>query len=170
MNKPFSRIVVLAALLAVLCSAPLQAQLLSKKTVSLELAKKVAAAAEAEALKNNWTMVIVIVDEGANLVYLEKIDGTQLGSSDVALDKAKTALRFKRPTKVFEDMVLKDGRMVILALPEGTMPIEGGLPLIVDGVPIGAIGVSGGKSTEDGVVAKAAVDAFTALVQAPANK
>lgn len=132
------------------------AQLLEKKTVSLELAKKIVAVAEAEAVKNNWTMVISIVDDGGNLVYLCKMDNTQNGSIDVSIQKARTAIFFKRPTKVFEDMVA-GGRNAILGLP-GAVPFEGGMPLIVNGQYIGAIGVSGAKSSEDGVVAKAGVD------------
>jgi uncharacterized protein GlcG (DUF336 family) len=131
----------------------------TKKALTLEAAKKIAASAEAEALKNKWTMVIAIVDDGGNLVYLEKIDNTQIGSIEVAIQKAKTSISFKRPTKAFEEKVL-GGRNVILSLP-GAVPIEGGLPIIVDGQYIGAIGVSGGTSEQDGIVAKAALDAFT---------
>ena len=127
-----------------------------KKTVSLELAKKIAVVAVAEAVKNNWTVVISIVDDGGNLVYLAKMDNTQNGSIDVSIQKARTAIFFKRPTKAFEDMVA-GGRNAILGLP-GAVPLEGGVPLIVNGQYIGAIGVSGAKSSEDGVVAKAGVD------------
>jgi len=140
---------------AALAAAPLQlsAQLVAKNTVSLELAKKIAARAESEAAKNKWTMVIAVLDDGGNLLYLERMDGTQLGSIEVAQEKAKTALKFKRPTKAFEDVVA-GGRTAILSLP-GVVAIEGGLPLMADGVIVGAIGVSGMKSTEDGVVAQA---------------
>jgi uncharacterized protein GlcG (DUF336 family) len=145
-------------LFAALCSGffPLSAhaQLVTKKALGLEAAKKIAAAAEAEAAKNKWTVVIVIVDDGGNLLYLARMDGTQIGSVEVAIQKAKTAIGFKRPTKAFEDAVLKDGRSVIMTLP-GAVAIEGGLPLVVDGVPIGAIGVSGVTSAQDGVVAAA---------------
>jgi uncharacterized protein GlcG (DUF336 family) len=105
---------------------------------------------------------IAIVDEGGNLVYFAKTDGTQIGSIDVAQGKARTAIRFKRSTKVFEEAVLKDGRSVIMTLP-GVVAVEGGLPLIVDGVPIGAIGVSGVTSAQDGIVAKAAADLVSQL-------
>jgi uncharacterized protein GlcG (DUF336 family) len=141
-----------------LFTSPLQAQVLTKKTVSLELAKKIAAVAQVEAAKNKWAMAIAIVDDGGNLVYFERMDGTQLGSIEVAQQKAKTALFFKRPTKSFEDAVLTDKRVVVLSTPN-VVPLEGGVPLVVDGVPIGAIGVSGAKASEDGVVAKAALDA-----------
>ena len=152
-----------AVLLSGLCSVSLQAQqLLTKKALSLDVAKKIAAVAEAEAAKNKWTIVIAVVDDGGNLIYLEKMDGTQIGSIDVAIQKAKTAIRFKRPTKAFEDAVLKDGRSVIFTLPE-VVAVEGGLPLVVDGVPIGAIGVSGMSSAQDGVAAKAGADALAQL-------
>ena len=136
-----------------LSSLPLRAQLVTKTTLSLELAKKIAAKAEAEAAKNKWTMVIAIVDDGGNLIYLAKMDGTQIGSIDVAQGKARTALKFKRSTKVFEDGVAC-GRNALLSLP-GVFALEGGVPLVVDGAYVGAIGVSGMKSNEDGVVAEA---------------
>jgi glc operon protein GlcG len=153
--------IVLLLLIFGLCSNG-GAQLLTKKALSLEAAKKIALAAETEAVKNKWTMVITVVDDGGNLLYLEKMDGTQIGSVEVAIQKAKTAISFKRSTKVFEDMVQTNGRNVILSLP-GATPIEGGLPLIVDGAYLGAIGVSGGKSTEDAVAAKAGADALNTL-------
>jgi glc operon protein GlcG len=140
----------------IIYSADNYAQLLEKKTISLELAKKNAASAETEAEKNSWTVVICVLDDGGNLVYLEKMDNTQNGSIEVAIQKARTAVFFKRPTKVFEDMV-GNGRNSILGL-QNVMPIEGGLPLIVNGQIIGAIGVSGAKSNEDGIVAKAGAD------------
>ena len=148
----------LALALAALGSTSARAQIATKPTVSLELAKKIAAKAEVEAAKNKWTMVIVIVDDGGNLVYLEKMDGTQIGSIEVAQGKAVTALKFKRPTKAFEDAVA-GGRNAILSLP-GAVLIEGGIPLVVDGAYIGAIGVSGMKSNEDGIVAAAGVAAL----------
>ena len=140
---------------AALAAAPLHlsAQLLTKNTVSLELAKKIAARAESEAVKNKWTMVIVVVDDGGNVIYLERMDGTQLGSIEVAQRKAKTALQFKRPTKAYEDMVA-GGRTAVLSI-DNVIAIEGGLPLLSDGVVVGAIGVSGMKSNEDGIVAQA---------------
>ena len=112
-----------------------------------------AAAAEAEAKKNNWTMVIVIVDDGGNLMYLQKMDGTQIGSIQVAQDKAMTAIRFKRTTKALEDTVA-GGRNAVLKL-TGAIPVEGGIPLIVEGKLVGAIGASGGSSDQDGHTAEA---------------
>lgn len=137
------------------------AQLADKKVLTLDAAKKIAQAAEAEAKKNSWNVVIAIVDDGGHLVYLQRIDGTQTGSVDVAIKKAQTAMSFKRPTKVFEDAVA-GGRQVILAL-HGALPIEGGVPIAVGGQIIGAIGVSGVKSTEDGQIAKAGADAAAGL-------
>src|SRR5712691_6086813 len=131
----------------------LQAQTIEKKALSLELAKKIAARAEAEAKKNNWTMVVAVVDDGGNLIYLERMDGTQIGSIEVAVAKARSANNFKRPTKAFED-ALAGGRMAVLKLP-GAMPLEGGIPVMIEGKVVGAIGVSGGTSPQDGEVAKA---------------
>src|SRR6185503_15932705 len=153
----------LRSLLAVACVAlgalPLRAQLVTKSSISLELAKKVAAKAEAEAAAKKWTVVIAIVDDGGNLVYLARMDGTQLGSIEVAQAKARTSLRFKRPTKAFEDAVA-GGRNAILSLPDALL-VEGGLPLVVNGAYVGAIGISGMKSAEDGVIAEAAVSVLT---------
>jgi uncharacterized protein GlcG (DUF336 family) len=139
-------------------SAGANAQTVDKKVLTLEGAKKVAAAAEAEAKKNNWNVVIVVVDDGGNLMYLQRIDGTQTGSIQVAIDKARTAQAFKRPTKVFEDAIA-GGRNALIAL-HGALPLEGGLPIMVGGQLVGAIGVSGVKSTEDGQIAKAGADSL----------
>jgi uncharacterized protein GlcG (DUF336 family) len=130
-------------------------------SISLENAKKATAAALAEARKNHWTMAVAIVDPGGNLVYYEKIDDTQIGSANVAIGKARTAALFKRPSKSFQDGLAAGGAgLPILGL-EGTVPIEGGMPLIMDGKIVGAIGVSGDSSEHDGQCAKAGVDALT---------
>lgn len=134
------------------------ADIATKKALTLAAAKKIAAAAEAEAAKNNWTMVIAILDDGGNLIYLEKMDETQIGSIDVAQAKARSAVSFKRPTKAFED-ALAGGRQAILKLP-GAIPVEGGLPLLLDGKIVGAIGVSGATSAQDGQVAAAGAKAL----------
>jgi glc operon protein GlcG len=127
--------------------------------ISLEAAKKVMAAAEAEAVKNNWSMAIVILDSTGHLVMLHKLDNTQYGSIRVAEDKAHTALDFRRPSKVFEDLVAQGGiGMRTLAL-RGATPIDGGFPIIVDGKIIGAIGASGAAGNQDAQVAKAGADA-----------
>ena len=135
------------------------AQVMDKKALTLEAAKKIAAAAEAEAKKNNWQMVIAIVDDGGHLVYLQRLDETQTGSVEVATTKARAAAAFKRPTKAMED-ALVGGRMAILGIP-GFIPSEGGHPLAVDGKIIGAIGVSGGTAPQDGQVARAGAAALT---------
>ena len=120
-----------------------QAQLADKKALTLQIARQVAAAAEQAAVANHNHMFILIVDDGGNLMYMERMDEAQLGSFNVALAKARSAVFFKRPTKMFEDAVIKNGYTPILKLPEA-MPIEGGIPLLVDGHILGAIGVSGG--------------------------
>ena len=148
------------SLVAVLLgSVTVSAQLADKKALTLEAAKKIAAAAEAEAKKNNWRVVIAIVDDGGHLIYLQRTDETQTGSIDVAIQKARGAVAYKRPTKVFEEAVA-GGRNVVMTLPH-SMPIEGGLPFVVDGKVIGGIGVSGVTAQQDGITAKAGVDALT---------
>ena len=148
-----------AVLAAVLVAGTASGELLTKKSLSLEDAKKAAAGAVAEAKKNNWMMAIAVVDDGGQLIYFERIDNTQIGSIDVSIGKARTALAFKRPTKALEDAV-NAGQNAILSFPN-VLPREGGLPFVVDGNVVGAIGVSGGKSSEDAQVAKAGVDALT---------
>jgi len=132
--------------------------LLTKHTLSLEAAKQIATASEKFARKKGWNVVIAIVDDGGHLIYLTRMDGTQIGSIDVAQAKARTALAFKRPTKIWSE-ALNGGRMQILGLP-GATPIEGGLPLIVKGEFLGAIGVSGVTSEQDGEIAQAGVAAL----------
>ncbi len=128
--------------------------------ISLEMAKKVALPAVAEAAKNGWTVAVAIVDPGGNLVYYEKIDNTQLGSVHVAVEKARTAAMFKRPTQAFQDALAKGGENLrTLGLP-GVVPSEGGIPLVVDGKIVGAIGVSGMTSAQDNQCAKAGADSL----------
>jgi uncharacterized protein GlcG (DUF336 family) len=126
------------------------------KYITLEDAKKAMAAAEAEARKNNWNVAIAILDAGGNLILFQKLDDTQLGSVNIAIGKGKTAVNFKRPTKALEDMIA-GGRQVFLAV-EGITPLQGGLPVMVDGKLIGAVGVSGVMSSQDEQVAQAAVN------------
>jgi uncharacterized protein GlcG (DUF336 family) len=125
--------------------------------ISLEAAKKPAAAAKAEATKNNWTMAIAIVDTSGNLVYYEKMDNTQIASATVAIDKARSAVLYKRPTKAFQDGVAAGGAGLRILRLQGAMPVEGGQLLIVDGKIIGAIGVSGDTSEHDNQCAGAGV-------------
>ena len=128
--------------------------------INAENAKKAAAGALAEAKKNNWTMAVAITDGGGALVFFEKMDGTQTGSVDVALGKARSAAIFKRPTKAFQDVLAAGGDGLRILGLQGAVPIDGGLPLLIDGKIVGAIGMSGGSSAQDGVAAKAGVDAL----------
>jgi glc operon protein GlcG len=127
--------------------------------ITLEAAKRLMAAAEAEATKNRWSMAIVILDSTGHPVMLEKLDDTQYGSIAVAEDKARSALEYKRPTKVFEDLVAQGGIGLRTLGLRGASPLEGGVPIIRDGKIVGAIGVSGGSSAQDGQVARAGADA-----------
>lgn len=128
--------------------------------ISLENAKKAAAPALAEAEKNHWNMAVAIVDPSGNLVYYEKMDNTQLGSANVAIDKARSAALFKRPTKAFQDAVAGGGEGLRVLQLRGAAPLEGGIPLVMDGKIVGGIGVSGGAAPQDGQCAKAGADAI----------
>ena len=128
--------------------------------ISTEQAKKVVAAALAEARANNWTMAAAIVDPGGILVYFEKIDDTQHASPRLAIDKARSAALFKRPTKTFQDSVEKGGIGLRVMTLRGAMPVDGGVPLLVDGKIVGALGISGGTAEQDGQCCKAATDAM----------
>ena len=138
------------------------ADLPTKKFLSLEVAKHVASAAEKHARENKWNVCIAIVDDGGHLVYFQRIDGTQTGSVLVSQRKAQTAISFKRPSKTFEEGVA-GGRNALLGLP-GAVPLEGGIPLVVDGEMIGAIGVSGVTAQQDGMIAQAGADALAQIV------
>src|SRR5256712_9878684 len=131
-------------------------------SVGLDAAKKAAAAASAEARKNNWFMAIAVVDPAGTLVYFEKADTTQLGSAQVAIGKARSAALYKRPTKAFQDALEKGGIGVRVLALEGAVPVEGGLPLLVDGKLVGAVGVSGDLSEHDGQCAAAGAAALAA--------
>jgi glc operon protein GlcG len=126
--------------------------------ISLENARKAAAPALAEAVKNNWNVAVAIVDPAGNLVYYEKMDNTQLGSANVSIDKARTAVLFKRPTKAFQDALAAGGDSVRILRLQGVVPVEGGIPLLMDGKIVGAIGVSGATSAQDAQCAKAGAD------------
>ena len=128
-----------------------------KQILSLDDVKRVVAAAEAEARRNNWNVVIAVVDDGGHLMYLQR-EKVQLGSIEVAITKAKVALMFRRPTRFWEETVTA-GRQGYLAMP-GMLPLEGGVPLIHEGDIVGAIGISGVKSSEDGQIAQAGADAL----------
>ena len=127
--------------------------------VSLENAKKAADAALAEARKNNWTMAVAIVDPDGVLIYYEKMDNTQNGSANVSIAKARSAALFKRPTKAFQDALAAGGAGLRVLGLEGVVPVEGGIPIVLgEKMIIGAIGVSGGSSEQDGQCSKAGVD------------
>ena len=160
--KSLVKTLLAASVFSLVVSPIFAAELASRATLTLEVAKRISAAAEAEAMKNKWTVAIAIVDEGGHLVHLAKIDDTQYGSIDVAIQKAQTSAAFKRPTKVFEDAIA-GGRTAIIGL-KGALPLEGGVPIIHEGRVIGAVGVSGVKSVEDAQVAKAGVDALPGIL------
>lgn len=130
----------------------------SKPVLTLEDAKRIAAAAEAEAQRNDWRVVIAVVDDGGHLLYLQRSHDTQFGSVETAIAKAYAAIAFKRPTKASEDAVMT-GRLIHLALPS-VIPAEGGVPLLLEGVVVGGLGVSGVRSPEDGQIAAAGLDAL----------
>ena len=126
--------------------------------VTLEIAKKAVTAAAAEARKNNWTMAFAVADTAGNLVYFEKMDNTQTASIKIAIIKARSAATYKRATKTFQDAVT-GGNNTVLGL-TGAMPSEGGIPIVIDGKIIGAIGASGGTSQQDGVASTAGINAL----------
>ena len=132
--------------------------MLAHHALSLADAKTMADAARGEAERNKWSVVIAIVDDGGHLLYLERMDGTQKASCLVAQEKAKSAILFKRPTLALEKVVA-DGRIAMTTLPGATM-VEGGLPIVFRDCFVGAIGVSGVQSSQDGIIAKAGLDAL----------
>ncbi len=139
------------------------AQQPTKPLLTTAMAKQLAAAAEAEAQKNNLAMVIALLDDGGNLLYFVRMDGAQLGSIDVAIEKARTALYFKRSTKSYQDRVA-NGELFLLKVPNIT-PVEGGLPVIINNHVVGSIGISGGTPQQDGIVAQAAVNALQSYIE-----
>jgi uncharacterized protein GlcG (DUF336 family) len=130
----------------------------TRPILTLEDAKRVAAAAEAEAKTNEWKVVIAVVDDGGHLLYLQRSHDTQFGSVETAIAKAHAAVAFQRPTKASEDAVTS-GRLIHLALP-GVIPAEGGVPLLRDGVIVGGLGISGVRSFQDGQIALAGANAL----------
>jgi glc operon protein GlcG len=136
--------------------------------LNLADARQVARAAEEEALRHGWPMVIAVVDSGAHLVLQQRLDGAQLGSHDVARQKAETAVLFRRPTRVFEEAVTQGGLHLRLLGMTNLVPLDGGIPLIRDGAVVGAIGVSGMRSDQDAQVAQAGADALPAT-ESPAG-
>lgn len=132
----------------------------TKKVLTHDDARKIAAAAEAEAKKNSWAVTIAIVDDGGHLLWLQRLDGAAPISSYIGPEKARASALGRRETKIYEDMI-NNGRTAFLSAPLQGM-LEGGVPIIVDGQVIGAVGVSGVKSSEDAQIAKAGIAALAA--------
>ncbi|MGH9930056.1 MAG: GlcG/HbpS family heme-binding protein [Pyrinomonadaceae bacterium] len=153
----------MVALLLTLTVSTIKAQLPVKPVLTLDVAKKIAAVAEAEAKKRGSTVVIAVVDDGGYLLVLERLDDTQVASVDVGIAKARTAAIFRRPSKVFEDQI-KNGRIAALAL-VGATPLQGGIPIVIDGKVIGAIGVSGNTPQEDEDIAIVGADSAAAAIK-----
>jgi glc operon protein GlcG len=135
----------------------------ARKILNLEAARIVAAAAEAEALKNGWKVVIAVVDDGGHAILLQRLDGTQSSSVETALNKARAAVGFKRLTGSLEDMINK-GRTAFLSAPGEYAFLQGGVPIEVDGQIVGAVGVSGVKASDDEVIGKAGAEALKAAL------
>ena len=160
MSSKLARFLVIGFLFTALGSAPAQMPNAYGPPISLENAKKVAAPAIAEAAKNNWAVAVAIVDPSGNLVYYEKMDNTQLGSARIAVEKAATAAKFKRPTQAFQDALAKGAENLRILTLSGVVAAEGGIPLVMDGKIVGAIGVSGMTSAQDNQCAKAGADSL----------
>lgn len=135
----------------------------SKSVLTLDIAKAVSSVAEAHIAANGLAMFVAVVDESGTPLYVVRANDAQPASYDVAVQKAQVAARFRRPTKGFEDRILSDGRVNLLSLP-GIVAVEGGLPLLVDGAVVGAIGVSGGTGVQDGEVAARAAAALPGIL------
>ena len=151
MMKSFVSLSIMLSL--ALTTIPAQAQLVEKTALTLDGAKRIAAAAEQKAKADGARVVIAVVDEGGNLLLLQRLDDTQVASVNVGIDKARTAAIYRRPSKVFEDQV-KNGRVSALAL-HGAVALQGGIPIVVEGKVIGAIGVSGETPGQDEDIARA---------------
>ncbi len=128
------------------------------ESIGIDAAKRVVAPAVAEARKNGWRMAIAVVDISGDLVYFEKMDGTQVASIDIAIAKARSAARFKRPTRALQDALAAGGEGLRILGLEGAVPVEGGIPIVIDGKIVGAIGASGGTSVQDGQTARAGAE------------
>jgi glc operon protein GlcG len=131
----------------------------TRSMLTLEDCKRMSSAAEAEAKKNNWNVCVAILDDGGHLLHLFRMDGATPANSRIAVEKGRTAAETRRSTAMWEERV-KSGRTVMLKMP-GVTPVQGGLPIVVDGECIGGVGVSGVQSHEDEQIAKAAIDALS---------
>ena len=150
-----------AVALTLTVASPASAQLRATKSLTLDGAKNILAAAEAEAKKNNWSMAFSIVDAAGNLVLFAKSDGARISNAEFAMAKARTSARYQRETRTLDSAVTA-GRLQYLAT--DALPIEGGVEIRVDGQVIGAVGVSGGTSAQDAQVAKAGIAALKLTV------
>ena len=165
-NQKLSSSIVFSVLL--ICATPLLAQksfapppqIPYGAPIGTDAAKKVASAAIAEAHKNQWKMAVAVVDVGGHLVYFERMQDAQIGSVELAIEKAKTSALFRRPTKLFQDGVAGGGEGLRLLRLTGAIPIDGGAPIIQDGKVVGAIGISGGSGEQDGETSKAGAAAI----------
>jgi glc operon protein GlcG len=135
----------------------------ARKTLTLEAARVVIAACEAEALRNNWRVVIAIVDDGGHAVALARLDGAQWSSVETAIEKARAAVAWKRPTRLLEESV-NSGRTAFLSIAQGMAILQGGVPIDIEGTVIGAVGVSGVKAADDEVVALAGISALKGVL------
>lgn len=156
------KLFVCAGVLALLAASPARAQTMPPPygpPIGIENARKVMAGAEAEAEKNNWPVVIVIIDSGGHIVMLHRRDDVQLSSIEISQGKAKTALMFKRPSKVLDDAISSGGPGLRFLALRDIVPLEGGLPIVIDNRIVGAIGVSGVLSAQDAQIARAGLDA-----------
>lgn len=141
-------------------------ELPARKILTLEAARVALAAAEAEALRNQWRVVIAVVDEGGHTIVLARLDGAQWSSVDTAVAKARAAVAWKRPTRLLEESVNK-GRFAFLSITQGMAALQGGVPIEVDGAIVGAVGVSGVRAQDDEQVALAGVGALAAALRTP---
>ena len=155
------RAVLAAGLLSACVHAAAQSPPPYGLSITIEQAKKAMAAAEAEAHKNGWQVVISIVDTGGHLVMLERLEA-QTASVDISIGKARTAVSFRRPSKALEDSMANGGSTLRILAVRDAMPLQGGLPIVVDGKIIGGIGVSGVQASQDERVAKARADTLAA--------
>ena len=150
------------ALACTLATPAAQPQLITKKALSLDAARTIAAAAEAFARKNNWSVTLAILDDGGHLLYFQRMDGVNIGAIEVCLRKAESAVKFKRPGKAFADRI--PGQPQVMVIP-GAFPFEGGLPIVAGGEVIGGIGVSGATAEQDAMIGQAGLDALEKLLR-----
>jgi uncharacterized protein GlcG (DUF336 family) len=160
LTRFLSPVVATVILAAVASASAQQAPPAYGSPITLEQAKKVMAGAEAEAKKNSWPVVIAILDSGGQVVMVQRLDNAQWGSVEVAKDKARSAVAFRRPTKVFQDLIGQGGANLRLLNLTGASMLEGGIPIVVDGKVVGGVGVSGVTSQQDAQIGQAGIDAL----------